>query len=147
MNADAEKTLKSAFGDINQSNEKIAEKLHISVRSYQNYIAGKQQPPCDVIAQAVKEFGLNDLAINHLSCCCPIGKIYFNGVDVVPLPQAVLRLQKELSDVDFIRNKIIDIACDGRVDSEESEEWQYRIERELKEAISALLSVIIAGRG
>lgn len=101
----------SALRCVDKNQTRIAEDLNVSIRSLNNYISGKQQPPCDVVAQAVREYGLHRLAVAQLSSCCPIGKLYLPDIELVTLEMAVLKFQAQLNGIDEIMHELIQTAC------------------------------------
>ncbi|WP_277293041.1 hypothetical protein [Veillonella montpellierensis] len=101
----------SALRCVDKNQTRIAEDLNVSIRSLNNYISGKQQPPCDVVAQAVREYGLHRLAVAQLSSCCPIGKLYLPEIELVTLEMAVLKFQQQLNGINEIMHELIQTAC------------------------------------
>lgn len=102
----------SALRCIKKNQNKIAEDLNVSIRSLSNYLSGKQQPPCDVVAQAVKEYGLHRLAVAQLSSCCPIGKLYLPAdIELTTLEMAVLKFQQQVHGINEIMHELIQTAC------------------------------------
>lgn len=101
----------SALRCVDKNQTRIAEDLNVSIRSLNNYMSGKQQPPCDVVAQAVKEYGLHRLAVAQLSSCCPIGKLYLPDIELVTLEMAVLKFQQQLNGINEIMHELIQTAC------------------------------------
>jgi hypothetical protein len=55
----------------------------------------------------------------------------------------VLKLQKEVSDVNRVHQEMVIVACDGIVEEHELGIWQ-EVQRELMEMVGAGLSVIFA---
>ena len=117
----------SALRCVDKNQTRIAEDLNISIRSLSNYLSGKQQPPCDVVAQAVKEYGLHRLAVAQLSSCCPIGKLYLPDIELTTLEMAVLKFQAQLNGIDEIMHELIQTACGEPSTDEEINFMQSKI--------------------
>ncbi|KGF48105.1 hypothetical protein HMPREF0872_00440 [Veillonella montpellierensis DNF00314] len=130
----------SALRCVDKNQNKIAEDLNVSIRSLSNYLSGKQQPPCDVVAQAVKEYGLHRLAVAQLSSCCPIGKLYLPDIELVTLEMAVLKFQQQVHGINEIMHELIQTAC-GEPSTDEEINF---IQSKIKELTGACIVVNVS---
>ena len=134
---------KSARRDAGITQEQAAEQLYVSVRSLAEYEAGRTIPPCDVVCRMVEAYKAKHLAYLHLKQSTEVGRRFLPDLHILDLPRSVLRLQKEVADVNGIHREMVEVVCDGMVEDHESETWQS-IEKELMEMVGAGLSVVFA---
>lgn len=78
------------------------------------------------------------LAFYYLKHQNRVGKLFLPELKVTDLAAAVVRLKKEINDVQAMERKLFEIACDGRVSKEEQIDWE-EMQRELEEAAAAAL--------
>lgn len=130
----------SALRCVDKNQTRIAEDLNVSIRSLSNYLSGKQQPPCDVVAQAVKEYGLHRLAVAQLSSCCPIGKLYLPEIELVTFEMAVLKFQQQVHGINEIMHELIQTAC-GEPSTDEEINF---IQAQIKELTGACIVVNVS---
>ncbi|NSW93046.1 MAG: helix-turn-helix transcriptional regulator [Firmicutes bacterium] len=123
--------------------EQAAERLYTSVRSLAEYEAGRTIPPDDVVCRMVEVYGVKHLAYLHLKQSTEVGRRFLPELHILDLPRSVLKLQKEVADVNNVHQDMVNVACDGTVDDTERDTW-LRIETELSEMVGAGLSVIFA---
>lgn len=134
---------KSARRDAGITQEQAAEQLYVSTRSLAEYEAGRTIPPCDVVCRMVEVYGAKHLAYLHLKQSTEVGCRFLPELHILDLPRSVLRLQKEVADVNGIHREMVDVVCDGMVEEHEHGIWQS-IEKELMEMVGAGLEVIFA---
>ncbi|ADQ06480.1 helix-turn-helix domain protein [Caldicellulosiruptor hydrothermalis 108] len=137
---------KTARKNAGLTQMQAAELLNVSVRSLADYETGKTIPPDDVVIAMIEVYKAQWLAYSHLQKSTLIGKRYLPEIDLSDLPKAVLRLKKEIADLEKLDSEIINIACDGKIDKHEKMAWG-RIVKEIREAISAAYSVIFSKEG
>jgi hypothetical protein len=128
-----------------KSQQIAAEHLHISVRSLADYETGVTVPPEDVVCGMIKLYGNRWLGYQHLQEHSEIGRRYLPKIQETDLAVAVLRLQKEVRDIDNIQSAIVEVVCDGRVDHHERELWGS-VEKEVSEVAGAAMALVFAGR-
>lgn len=138
-----ENIYKSARRNAGMTQEQAAEQLYVSVRSIAEYEAGRTTPPDDVVCRMIDVYGDRSLAYMHLKQSTEVGRRYLPDLHILDLPRSVLKLQKEVKDVMDVNSRMIDVACDGVVDTHEQETWQNVI-KELMEMVAAGLSVVFA---
>lgn len=125
-----------------------AEMLGISVESVGLYESGRGMPSDDVVASMAEVAGLPVLGYWHLKLKSAVANDLLPDVEVVPLPQAVLKLLEELNDLDekHVERSLVKIASDGKVSAEESGLFAS-ILSELEDVIEAALAVKFAQLG
>lgn len=123
--------------------EVAAKELNISVRSLIHYETDRTIPHGDIVANMVEIYGTRWLGYEHLRKSTRLGMEVLPGIDFSDIAKSVLVLQKESSDVEKIRNCMVEIACDGRVDLHEEDRW-HRVTKEVKEMAGAALSVVFS---
>ena len=143
MKQHCENIYKTARRAAGLTQEQAAEQLYISVRSLAEYEAGRTTPPDDVACRMIDVYGDRSLAYMHLKQSTEVGRRFLPDLHILDLPRSVLKLQKEVKDITDINHQMIDVACDGVVDTHEQETWQNVI-KELMEMVAAGLSVVFA---
>lgn len=118
-----------------------AESLNLSVRSLIDYELGKTIPNSDVVADMARLYKARWLGYEHLRISSRLGIEILPAINVEDIAKSVLVLQKESSDVDNIKNWMVDIACDGKVDKQEVNKWD-QVAKEVFEMAGAALSVV-----
>lgn len=58
---------------------------------------------------------------------------------------AVLRLQKEVKDIEGVQSRMIEIACDGNIDRNEMHTWGS-VAKEIHDLAGAALALVFAGK-
>jgi len=124
--------------------EEAAELLHISVRSLADYEAGRTIPPDDIVCNMVEIYKARWLAYSHLKYSTMVGQRYLPELSLTDLPRSVLKLEKEVRDLENINGELVAIACDGEIDEQERPMWQ-RIIKEINEVAGAALTVVFSG--
>lgn len=122
-----------------------AEKLHISVRSLADYETGVTVPPDDVVCGMIELYKNRWLGYQHLQANSDIGRRYLPEIQETDLAVAVLRLQKEVRDIDNIHSAMVEVACDGVIEDHEKTTWK-NIEKEVSEVAGAAMALVFAGR-
>ena len=130
-----------SYTDLTQ--EKASELLHISPRSLSDYEANKTIPGDDIVCMMVEAYGTAWLAYEHLKRSTVVGQKYLPSIDFSDLPKSVLRLQKEVRDVEYVNNDMVDIACDGIVEEHENDKWN-QVVKEINEMAGAALAVVFS---
>lgn len=128
-----------------KSQQIAAEKLHISVRSLADYETGFTVPPEDIVCGMIELYKNRWLGYQHLQEHSEIGRRYLPKIQETDLAVAVLKLQKEVRDIDSIQSAMIEVACDGKVDHHERPLWG-NVEKEVSEVAGAAMALVFAGR-
>lgn len=123
--------------------EKAAELLDISVESIRAYEGFKRIPPNKVVVGMIEIYDSRFLAYQHIKNASEDLQDYIPNINIKDLPSAILRLQKEVSDFIKVKDDLIDITCDGVIDSEERPRYD-RIVKELDDIVEAIMSLKFA---
>ncbi|GAV21577.1 helix-turn-helix domain-containing protein [Carboxydothermus pertinax] len=143
MKRDCNNIYKIARKNAGLTQEEAAELLHISVRSLADYEAGRTIPPDDIVCNMVQIYNARWLAYSHLKHSTMIGQKYLPDLSLTDLPRSVLKLQKEVRDLENINGELIAIVCDGEIDETEKPKWK-KIAQEINEMAGAALSVVFS---
>lgn len=119
-----------------------AEMLNISVRSLSDYELGNTVPHSDIVADMVEIYGTKWLGYEHLRQS-KLGTQILPEIDATDIAKSVLVLQKESGDVDDVKPCMVNIACDGKVEKHEEEDWT-KVTKEVLEMAGAALSVVFS---
>lgn len=120
-----------------------SERLHVNVRTLGKYESGEIIPNPDIVANMVKVYGTQWLGYKHLRQSSELGKQILPPINIDDLAKSVLILQKETADVERIKNCMINIACDSKVENHEEHRWN-QITKEIFEMAGAALSVVFS---
>jgi len=121
--------------------EKAAERIGVSVESIRVYEAGKRIPPDDVVVRMIDIYNTQYLAYQHLrQNVMAASAIMPQNLKILSLPEAILRLQKEVSDFVKLRDEMIDITCDGIISDDERPAWNT-IVKELNDITEAIMNL------
>ena len=123
--------------------EVAAKKMNISVRSLIDYETDKTTPHGDTVQDMISIYGTTWLGYEHLRNSTKLGKDILPPIDFSDIAKSVLVLQKESSDVDEVKNCMIKIACDNRIDKHEENRWD-EVTKEVFEMAGAALSVVFS---
>lgn len=129
--------------NTNLTQEKAAEVIGCSVRSVADYESGRTVPADDIVCRMIEIYNAGWLGYRHLKESTEIGRKYLPELDLSDLPKSVLRLQKEIGDMNRINSDMIEIACDGVVDKHEEPRWQ-NVTKEILEMAGAALAVVFS---
>lgn len=117
------------------------ERLNISIRSLADYESGKTVPNSDIVADMAEVYRTRWLGYEHLRTSSRLGLEVLPVIKFDDIAKSVLVLQKESSDVEEVRNSMIDIACDGEIEHHEKRRWS-EVTKEVRELAGAALSVV-----
>lgn len=120
--------------------EKAAELLDISVESIRAYEGFKRIPPNKVVIRMIEIYDSRYLAYQHIKNASEDLQDYIPNIDIKDLPSAILKLQKEVTDFIKVRDELVDITCDGVIDSEEKPRYD-KIMKELDDIVNAIMSL------
>ena len=123
--------------------EKASELISVSVESLRAYEGGRTTPPNDVVCQMVAVYGLQHLAYQHLMHSSEVARTCLPKIDIKELPDAILRLQKEVTDFIRCRDELIDITYDGVITAEERPRYD-EILKELDDIVGAIMALKFA---
>jgi len=120
-----------------------AEYLNISVRSLADYESNRTIPGDDIVCCMIKTYRAKWLGYMHLKQNTLIGRLYLPDVEFSDMAKSVLRLQKEMNDLNKINSSMIEIACDGIVDKYEEQKWE-RITKEVDDVAGAAMALVFS---
>lgn len=120
-----------------------SERLNVSVRALGNYELGNTIPHGDIVADMAQVYETRWLGYEHLRLSTRLGELILPPINVDDVAKSVLVLQKESSDVDDVKNCMIKIACDGKIDKHEEDRWD-QVTKEVREMAGAALSVVFS---
>jgi len=141
MRTDCINIYKIARQSAGMTQEQAAEMLHVSVRSLADYEGNRTIPGDDIVCGMIETYETEWLGYEHLKCNTKVGQMYLPDIDFTDLAKSVLRLQKEVADVDEINPRMVEVACDGVVHEHEEETWA-QVTKEVMEMVSAGLGVV-----
>lgn len=93
--------------------------LHISDRTLARYELAESIPPPDIVDNMAKVYSHPGLTAIYCSDVCPIGQKYAHQIEERDLATAVLGFLRECRDLGSIKDKLVDIAEDGQITTEE----------------------------
>ncbi len=120
-----------------------AELLSVSLRTLGGYEALNPIPHSDIVHAMVEIYGTKWLGYEHLRLSTQLGKQVLPPINIDDIAKSVLVLQKESSDVEEVKNCMVKIACDGRIDKHEEGRWD-EVTKEVFEMAGAALSVVFS---
>jgi len=115
--------------------EQASDMMGISKRSLIAYEVYERVPSDEMVHRMIKVYNTKYLAYLHLKQNSDLGR-YLPELNFGELSQCVLRLQKEIRDVNRMSDRIVDISMDGYVSEIESRDW-LKILKELDEMAGA----------
>ncbi|MCQ4925307.1 hypothetical protein NE686_19540 [Tissierella carlieri] len=92
----------------------------------------------------VEIYGAKWLGYEHLRLSTQLGKQLLPPINIDDIAKSVLVLQKESSDVEKVKNCMVKIACDGKIDKHEERRWD-EVTKEVFKMAGAALSVVFSG--
>lgn len=101
---------------------------------------GKDIPSMKIIEKIVDVYDDPLLGYLYLQQCTGIGRIVLPPIERRDLGNSVLLLQKEHTDINRVKDTMIEIACDGQIDSHEQEQWSMAL-KEISELASACMGL------
>lgn len=117
--------------------------LPIPVRTLSSYENGSLVPSGELVCRMIEVYNAKWLWYLHLKNNDPVGKEFLPKVNLGRLSTSVLRLQKEMTDVNKIYDSVINIACDDKVSEDEKEKWKT-VDKEVGELMSACVALMNA---
>lgn len=117
-----------------------AEQLNISIRTLGGYESLNPIPHDEIVCLMVDVYDARWLGYEHLRMS-KLGMQILPEINIEDKALSVLVLQKECSDVDDVKNSMISIVCDGRIESHEEKQWK-RVTKEVFEMAGAALSIV-----
>lgn len=122
--------------------EKAAELLAVSTRWLAEYESGRAPVPDEIVCKMVEIYDAPWLAYQHLKQSTKIGRKFLPDIEILDVARAVLKFKKEVQDIEKLDKDMIEIACDGVIDTHEKR-WQ-EIKKEVSEVISAAIALMLS---
>lgn len=91
----------------------------------------KSMPHPDEVLAMSKGYKKPSLCNHYCSTQCPIGKEYVPEVKVKELSSIVLEMLASLNSVNYKKDRLIEIAADGKIETDEIDDFIY-IQEELE---------------
>ncbi|MGN0400010.1 MAG: helix-turn-helix domain-containing protein [Blautia sp.] len=112
------------YNDALSSMERAAEMLGVSVSTLSNYELGVTVPPVDIIIVMADLYRAPQLKTMYCKNECLIGRCMPIAVDAGRIDNIVLRIVKQFGEsrIEDLKDKLIEIAEDGKVSKEEAKE-------------------------
>ena len=123
--------------------EQASEKINSSVRSLADYETGKTVPGDDIVCLMIEVYNTQWLSYKHLQQSSKVGQRYLPDIELTDLPKSVLRFQKEVNDLSRVKDDMVEVACDGRIEEDEMHRWS-KAKKEVKEVIKAGFELLFA---
>ena len=131
--------LRTARNNAGLSREEAAHRLYVGTRTLADYESGRTIAPPEVVMKMAEVYREPALPADYCAILCPIGQVLAHSLDRSEFAVTVLRLLKEFTDVEHLRDSLIHIASDGRVNPHEVDEFReimremIELERQIEE--------------
>lgn len=124
--------LRTARNKAKLTREEAAHRIYVGSRTLADYELSRTIAPPDVVMKMAEVYEEPTLPADYCAKVCPIGQVLAHCVERSEFAITVLRLLKEFSDVERLRDDLVHIASDGRVNPHEEDEFKM-IMKELVE--------------
>lgn len=103
------------------SRENACADLHMSNQQLFEIEKGMKIPAPEIMLAMAALYNSGNMPMDYCSHECPIGKVYQFPVRKLGLAEAVLKLLKEIHDLDEqdVESELVKIVADGKVDKQE----------------------------
>lgn len=118
-----------------------SELLPVPVRTLSEYENGRLLPSNELVIRMIKVYDSDTLGYQHLQRNTLIGRICLPDIEFTGLAQSVLRLQKEMADVERIKPEMVEVAYDNIVQPHQEDTWNMTT-KEVMEMVGAGLGVL-----
>ena len=115
---------KTARSTAGLSRECAAHQLYIGTRTLADYESGRTIAPPDVALRMAEVYKEPALPADYCAKVCPIGQVLAHSVERSEFAVTVLRVLRELSDVEQLRDRLIEIAADGELRQHEVDDFE-----------------------
>ncbi|MHC1749435.1 MAG: helix-turn-helix domain-containing protein [Cellulosilyticaceae bacterium] len=103
---------------------------------------GKEIPSMKMVDTIIEIYGDPFLGYVYLQQCTSIGQKVLPPIERRDLGNSVLMLQKEHTDINRIKDVMIDIVCDGQIEASEQDQWCNAL-KEIQELASACIGLAL----
>ncbi len=115
--------LRAAREKAGLSREEAAHRLFVGTRTLASYELGETVAPQDVVMRMAEVYKDPTLPADYCATVCPIGQVLAHCMQRSEFAVTVMRVLKEFADVERLRDSLIEIASDGRVNPHEEAEF------------------------
>ena len=115
--------LRTARNKAGITREEAAHRIYVGTRTLADYELGRTIAPPDVVMRMAEVYREPTLPADYCSKVCPIGQVLAHCVERSEFAVTVMRVLKEFNDVEMLRDNLIKIASDGRVNPHEEAEF------------------------
>lgn len=115
--------LRTARNAAKLSREEAAHRLYIGTRTLADYESGRTVAPPDVVMRMAEVYQEPALTADYCKKICPIGQVVAHCVERSEFAVTVLRVLKEFADVEQLKDRLINIAADGKLCRQEQVEF------------------------
>ena len=115
--------LRTARNKAGITREEAAHRIFVGTRTLADYELGRTIAPPDVVMKMAEVYREPTLPADYCSKVCPIGQVLAHCVRRSEFAVTVMRVLKEFNDVERLRDNLIKIASDGRVNPHEEAEF------------------------
>lgn len=116
--------LRTARNKAKLTREEAAHQIYIGTRTLADYELGKTVVPADVVMRMAEVYREPTLPADYCATVCPVGQVLAHCVERSEFAVTVMRVLKEFSDVEKLRDNLIKIASDGRINPHEESEFK-----------------------
>ena len=116
--------LRKARNAAGISREEAAHRIYIGTRTLADYESGRTVAPPDVVMRMAEVYGEPTLTADYCAKVCPIGQVLAHCVERSDFAVTVLRVLKEFADVERLRDSLIQIASDGKINPHEVDKFE-----------------------
>ncbi len=116
--------LRAARNTAGISREEAAHRLYIGTRTLADYESCRTVAPPDVVMRMAEVYREPALPADYCSTVCPIGQVLAHSINRSEFAVTVLRVLKEFADVERLRDNLIHIASDGKINPHEANEFK-----------------------
>ena len=116
--------LRTARNNAGITREEAAHRIYIGTRTLADYELGRTIAPPDVVMRMAEVYQEPTLPADYCSIVCPIGQVIAHSIDRSEFAITVLRVLKEFADVEKLRDNLIQIASDGKINPHEVDEFK-----------------------
>jgi len=118
--------------ELGLSREKASELLvTVAPERIEKIESEKSLPRPDEVLAMAEKYKRPALCNHYCSTQCPIGRQYVPEIEIKELSSIVLEMLASLNSVDREKERLIEITADGRIDSDEIDDFIY-IQEELE---------------
>lgn len=116
--------LRTARNNAGITREEAAHRIYIGTRTLADYESCRTVAPPDVVMRMSVVYEEPALPADYCSTVCPIGQVLAHSLNRSEFAVTVLRVLKEFADVERVKDRLISIASDGKINPHEEAEFK-----------------------